>query len=51
MKYVQIEDDKVFTVFCCPQNPGDWPGYAEVEDDDPRYVAYMKWFYSVFPPP
>lgn len=51
MKYVQIKDDKVITVFCCPQNPDYWPGYAEVEDDDPRYLAYMEWFYTIFPPP
>jgi hypothetical protein len=50
MKYVQIKDDKIYTLFCCPQNPEIWPDYQEIEDDDPRYLAYMEWFNSVFPP-
>lgn len=49
MKYVQIENGKVVTVFCCPQDPDSWPGYAEVEDDDERYLAYMKWLSTLFP--
>lgn len=42
MKYVQIENDKVIAVFCCPQNPDNWPGYTVVDDDDVRYLEYAK---------
>lgn len=47
MKYVQIVDDKVISVFCCPQNPENWPGYTEVSDEDPRYVAYINWLKNI----
>lgn len=42
MKYVQILNGKVITVFCCSQIENDWPGYEQVDDEDERYIAYME---------
>lgn len=41
-KYVQISNDKVITEFFCEQDPSDKPGYAEIEDDDPRYLDFVN---------
>ncbi len=44
-QFVQIIDNKVTALFSCFQDPDVWPGVIEVEDDDPRYVAFIN------PPP
>jgi len=40
-QFVQIIDGKVTALFSCLQDPEVWPGVVEVEDDDPRYAAFM----------
>lgn len=40
-QFVQVEDGKVVALFSCLQDPEVWPGVIEVEDDDPRYIAFM----------
>lgn len=30
------------SAFSGPQDPNDWPGLIEVEEDDPRYAALMS---------
>ena len=40
--YCTIVNDKVETVFCCPQDPSDKPGYAEIPDTDPRWLAHIN---------
>ena len=39
-KYVDIKDGVVVTVFAGPQDPADKYGYAEIEETDPRWIAY-----------
>lgn len=41
---VMFEDDskaKVIGFMGSPQNPDDYPNMDEVEDDDPRYLAFL----------
>lgn len=53
MKHVQFAHEEaqagddplspeVVAVFGEPQDVNDWPNQATVEDDDPRYLAYVK---------
>ena len=42
--FVQFESEKetvVISVFGCPQDPEVWPNQGEVEEDDPRYQAFI----------
>lgn len=41
MKWVDIQDGKVTSVFGSPQDPVVWPNVVVVEEDDPLYVAYF----------
>ncbi|WP_185045189.1 hypothetical protein [Pseudomonas brassicacearum] len=42
--FVQLEDDQVIATFGCEQDPEQFPCVVEVENDDPRLVAYWdKW--------
>ena len=48
MKYVQFAspaEETVVAVFAGPQDPDVYPNQGEVEDDDPRYLAFID------PPP
>ncbi|KAB0509695.1 tail fiber assembly protein [Pseudomonas moorei] len=48
MQYVQFSDSSevsVVSVFGNPQDPGEYPNQGEVQDDDPRYLAFIN------PPP
>ncbi|HWH88195.1 MAG TPA: hypothetical protein VNV36_15675 [Pseudomonas sp.] len=41
--FVQFEDDsmrKIVAVFGCVQDPGLYPNQAEIEWEDPRFMAY-----------
>lgn len=40
-KYVQFNADGSVTEFAGPQSAGDKPGYAEIADNDARYVAWL----------
>jgi hypothetical protein len=40
-KFVQIRDDQVVTLCPCAQDPEYWPDVIEVDDDDPRFVAFL----------
>jgi len=42
--YVQFSPDKkeIISVFAGPQDPDVWPNQGEVDEDDPRYVAFME---------
>lgn len=45
MVYVQFSDElktAVVSVFGSHQDPIDWPNQGEVDDDDPRYLAYIR---------
>lgn len=43
MIYVQLDsNDKVVAMFSAPQDPEYWPGVVEVEEDDPRYKAFLN---------
>jgi hypothetical protein len=44
MKYLKLVEGVVTDVFGAPQDPEVWPGLLEVEDDDPRYVQFIKPF-------
>lgn len=42
--YVQFETEEalaVINVFSSPQDPEQWPNMGELEDDDPRYFAFL----------
>jgi hypothetical protein len=42
--FVQFESDQkeaVIGVFSCDQDPAFWPNMGEVDEDDPRLVAYL----------
>lgn len=44
-KFVQFSDEKatsIIAVFLSPQDETMYPNQAVVEDDDERYVAFMK---------
>ncbi|WP_420105493.1 hypothetical protein [Herbaspirillum huttiense] len=45
--YVQFSDDtetEVISVFAGPQDPETFPHQATLDDDDPRYLAFIhKW--------
>jgi hypothetical protein len=43
MKYVQLDakKQKVLSVFSSVQDIEKWPDFAEVEDDDPRYLDFI----------
>lgn len=45
--YVRLDETgtKVVSLFGGPQDPEVYPNLAEIEDDDPRYLAFMS------PPP
>lgn len=48
MKYVQFSDStntKIIACFGCAQDPAEWPNQGQVEDTDPRYLAFIN------PPP
>lgn len=41
--YAQLDEDgKVINVFGSPQDPDVWPGVIEMQDDDPRYIAFIS---------
>lgn len=43
--HVQFTDDKknsIFGVFAGPQNPQVYENLGEIEEDDPRYLAFMN---------
>jgi hypothetical protein len=40
-KFVQIRGDEVVAISPCAQNPEHWPDIVEVEDDAPRFVAFL----------
>ncbi|QZA99304.1 tail fiber assembly protein [Pseudomonas mandelii] len=43
--YVQFSGEtpsRITAVFWAPQDPGYWPGIIEMQDDDPRYLAYIN---------
>jgi hypothetical protein len=45
MKYVQFSDETqttIIRVFGSPQDPSWYTNLGEVEDDDPRYLAYLN---------
>jgi hypothetical protein len=33
---------KVQTAFCCPQDPDVYPNQGEIEETDPRYLAFLN---------
>jgi hypothetical protein len=39
-KFVQIQGEKVVTLFSCAQDPAYWSDVVEVDDDDPRSMAF-----------
>lgn len=41
MKYLNVVGGEVACVFLCPQSTEFWPEVIEVEDDDPRYLAFV----------
>jgi hypothetical protein len=43
MAFVSIATDAltVTDIFASPQDPDDHPGFAEVDDDDPRLLAFL----------
>lgn len=42
--FVQIKDDEVIATFGSDQDPENFPGVIEVEEDDIRLTAYWeKW--------
>ncbi|PYC19073.1 phage tail assembly chaperone [Pseudomonas mosselii] len=41
MKYLNIAGGEVACVFLCPQSAEYWSEVVEVEDDDPRYLAFV----------
>lgn len=40
-QYIQIDGGKAIALFSCMQDPEHVPGVIEVEDDDPRYIAFV----------
>jgi len=43
--YVQFEDEtqtKIVTIFGSAQDPEYWSNLGEIQDDDPRYLAYIN---------
>lgn len=43
--FVQFEDskkNKIVSVFEGPQSEEDFPNQGQVEDDDPRYLAFIE---------
>ncbi|WP_448647201.1 phage tail protein [Pseudomonas mohnii] len=41
--FVQFSDEsqtKVISIFGCPQDEAVWPNQGEVDEDDPRYLAF-----------
>lgn len=40
-KFVQFNADGSVTEYAGPQNAADKPGYAEIADDDARYLAWL----------
>ncbi|MCU1773316.1 hypothetical protein [Pseudomonas sp. 13B_3.2_Bac1] len=49
-KFVQIFDEKVVTVFSCPQDPTYWSDVVEVDDEDPRYIAFSTMLQAIGDP-
>ncbi len=49
-KFVQIRDEKVVTVFSCPQDPTYWSDVVEVDDEDPRYIAFSTMLQAIGDP-
>ena len=50
MQYVQFSDEKkteVISVFGSAQDPDVHPHLGEVEDDDPRYLAFTALLASI----
>lgn len=44
IKHIQFEDEKELTIvseFCGPQDPAVHDHLGEVEDTDPRYLAFL----------
>ncbi|MEF9673498.1 tail fiber assembly protein [Pseudomonas sp. PCH446] len=42
--FVQFADEtppRIIAVFFVPQDPEYWPGLIEMQEDDPRYQAYL----------
>ena len=39
--YCQIINGAVTTIYGCPQDPSDKPGYTELPDSDPCWLAYQ----------
>lgn len=43
--WVQFSDAtqlRITSVFWSPQDPTDWPDLVELQDDDPRYLAFIN---------
>lgn len=43
-QFVQLEEDKVVTVFGGEPNVEYWPDYTEIEEEDSRYVDFINLF-------
>ncbi len=42
--YVQFSDEtesKIIAAFSSPQTPADYENYAEIDDSDERYIAFV----------
>lgn len=51
--YVQFEDgtqSKIVSVFGSPQSPENYANYAELDDDDERYIEFISNNKSPFDP-
>jgi hypothetical protein len=42
------QQEKIISVFSCPQDLDKWDNQGEVEDTDVRFVAYKQELLSVF---
>ncbi|MEX5551715.1 hypothetical protein [Pseudomonas pergaminensis] len=47
MIFAQIVSGKVASVFTCDQDPNDWPGVVELQEDDPLYVSFLASMASI----
>lgn len=39
--FVKLVDGKITTVFLCSQDPDYYPDLLEIQENDPRYLAYI----------
>lgn len=42
VRFIDATQTLINVAFPSPQDPEVWPGLVEVEDDDPRYLAFMN---------